>query len=340
MVYIYVLQLEKSKWYVGKTTNPEFRLESHFNSNGSAWTSKFKPIKLHQLIPDCDDYDEDKYTMMYMDKYGINNVRGGTYVQIKLEDSVIKNLIKISRGTNDKCFLCGRVGHFVSDCNNDVYDDFIDLSVYINNFDTIEKIDEEIKNLSEENLVFFEIKKHANLVNIINNNSEPDMILSKTMIKKLYDLDNIFTVFDKIKKCIKQAFEQKMNNWNVLIRRNENDILLVDKILSIINNVNEIKKTKEKNNIYKFYQQDSIGGVDIFIRKYALKITVCLAKTQNINDILEELNDDIRIIKLFYSDALVFIKSNQKLLSNYPENYEKIIQTKIIELNKKKLDLI
>ena len=30
MVYIYVLQLEKGKYYVAKTKNPYFRLESHF----------------------------------------------------------------------------------------------------------------------------------------------------------------------------------------------------------------------------------------------------------------------------------------------------------------------
>ena len=34
MVYIYILQLQQNKYYVGKTVNPNFRLEQHFNSNG------------------------------------------------------------------------------------------------------------------------------------------------------------------------------------------------------------------------------------------------------------------------------------------------------------------
>lgn len=55
---------------------------------------------------------------------------------------------------------------------------------------------------------------------------------------------------------------------------------------------------------------------------------------------MQELDNDLRLIKMFYLDALIFIKTNQKLLSNYPENYEQIVQTKIIELNKKKLDLV
>ena len=44
MVYIYILKLKNNKYYVGKTSNPKFRLESHFNSNGSVWTMKYKPI--------------------------------------------------------------------------------------------------------------------------------------------------------------------------------------------------------------------------------------------------------------------------------------------------------
>jgi len=68
---------------------------------------KYKPIKILELKSKCDDYDEDKYTKMYMDKFGINNVRGGSYVQIKLDKVTIENLEKMNRGTTDKCFLCG-----------------------------------------------------------------------------------------------------------------------------------------------------------------------------------------------------------------------------------------
>jgi len=46
MVFIYILQLEKGKYYIGKTNNPQFRLETHFNSNGSEWTKIYKPLKV------------------------------------------------------------------------------------------------------------------------------------------------------------------------------------------------------------------------------------------------------------------------------------------------------
>ena len=62
MVFIYVLKCQKDKYYVGKTENPDYRLESHFMEGGSSWTKKYKPIQLYQLIPDQTDHDEQRVT--------------------------------------------------------------------------------------------------------------------------------------------------------------------------------------------------------------------------------------------------------------------------------------
>ena len=75
----------------------------------------YKPEKLLEII-DGDDYDEDKYTKMYMDKYGIDNVRGGSYTSIILDKETKNHLVKNSNSTNDRCFKCGKEGHFASNC--------------------------------------------------------------------------------------------------------------------------------------------------------------------------------------------------------------------------------
>jgi hypothetical protein len=117
MTCIYILKLQYNKYYIGKTNNKKFRLKQHFNTNGSSWTKKYKPINIHQIIPDCDDFDEDKWTINYMKKYGINNVRGGTFCQLKLSDEY-KNIInKMINSAENKCYKCGENGHFANQCN-------------------------------------------------------------------------------------------------------------------------------------------------------------------------------------------------------------------------------
>ena len=116
MVSIYILKLEHDKYYVGKSKTPIKRIQEHCDCTGSAWTSIHKPMEIIRIIEDCDEFDEDKYTKMCMNDHGIHNVRGGSYVQIHLDEHTINVLENELKSVNNLCFGCGKIGHFVRAC--------------------------------------------------------------------------------------------------------------------------------------------------------------------------------------------------------------------------------
>lgn len=118
MESLYVLQLEDNKWYVGKTTDIAVRFKQHASGKGSVWTKSYKPVKLVETRRLKDQYDENNTTKEYMKKYGIDNVRGGSYTQVVLPEDVEKVLKLELRGDSDTCFKCNLKGHFAGKCPN------------------------------------------------------------------------------------------------------------------------------------------------------------------------------------------------------------------------------
>jgi cellular nucleic acid-binding protein len=116
MVHIYILKLSNGKWYIGKTTNLDRRVDEHINGNGAEWCKIHPMIGVEESYPDSDDFDEDKYVKKYMSLYGIDNVRGGSYSQINLSIEQ-QNLLKSEIfGATNKCFSCGSNDHFINEC--------------------------------------------------------------------------------------------------------------------------------------------------------------------------------------------------------------------------------
>lgn len=87
-LWLYVLELEQGKWYVGISTNVPKRYQQHVKGFASAaWTKKYKPIRIHDTKDlgicsiDRAELFEGRVTREYMEKYGDNNVRGGDLTQ-------------------------------------------------------------------------------------------------------------------------------------------------------------------------------------------------------------------------------------------------------------------
>jgi hypothetical protein len=113
---VYVLKLENDKYYVGRSNNVDNRICQHFANNGPLFTKINKPISIEKIYDNCDDYDEDKYTKMYMNIYGIDNVRGGSYIFLQFPQEVRKMLEKEFKTANNQCFRCGRNSHYINNC--------------------------------------------------------------------------------------------------------------------------------------------------------------------------------------------------------------------------------
>jgi cellular nucleic acid-binding protein len=112
---VYTIELENNKYYVGRSNSPEKRILSHFCDNGSEWTKLHKPIKVISKVKG-DNFDEEKYTLIAMDKYGIDNVRGGSYCKVILTQGEKDKALQTIHSVSDKCYKCGNTGHFSKEC--------------------------------------------------------------------------------------------------------------------------------------------------------------------------------------------------------------------------------
>ena len=83
---IYKTNCSHGKKYIGKTTDIERRSHQHFSGNGSKVTQKFKPksIEVIDTVPGYfSDIVEQYHTEENIEKYGYQNVRGGSYTNSK-----------------------------------------------------------------------------------------------------------------------------------------------------------------------------------------------------------------------------------------------------------------
>src|SRR3990170_8837053 len=119
-MYVYILELENQKYYVGQTNNPQVRIEQHQHGEGSTWTLKHKPIKVLSVVQSTSPFDENNTTKMMMIQYGIDSVRGGSYCTEYIDPIQKALLQKELWGVNNCCIRCGYPWHFISECRKKI----------------------------------------------------------------------------------------------------------------------------------------------------------------------------------------------------------------------------
>lgn len=146
---IYALELDSSKYYIGKTSRDvSTRFEEHKTENGSEWSSTYKPVRIIEQYQSDNQFEEDTLTKKYMMKYGIDNVRGGSYTKIVLDEWQIKSLEHEFKSVSDCCYKCGEKGHFAKVCPEENFQG------------TDEELEEKIKDLEAIQHYITNIKPH------------------------------------------------------------------------------------------------------------------------------------------------------------------------------------
>jgi len=255
---IYALLLVEGKYYVGKTNNLDLRFEEHTLGYGSEWTKKYKPISIIEFYENNSTFEEDILTKKYMMKYGVDNVRGGSYTKIELEEWQIKSLEHEFRSISDKCFKCGEKGHFANEC--------IDKPSYSDKFNTEEELIFEIDRLTELRL---KLKIDINNLNDVKYVYYPDNSDSK--IRRYNKIEIEPSIIEKynmgtINPYKGASYISDEPNGHNIYHKLQNRYDLLNKLNLRVENVVE--------NIYKIY---------IYRRKLERKL----------NDILKDVGIDI-----------------------------------------------
>lgn len=114
---IYIIQCANGKYFIGSSAkNGKDNVIDHFSKNISEWLCQHPPIDIIGVITDIDHFDEDKYTKIYMKKFGVDNVRGGSYIKTTLPKFQI-DAINVELSTaSGACFICKKQDHLMYNC--------------------------------------------------------------------------------------------------------------------------------------------------------------------------------------------------------------------------------
>ncbi len=205
MFNIYALKCTDNKYYIGKTTLDVItRFSQHKDINNEcSFTSKYHPIEIMEQYTTDDSLDEDKTTKKYMIKFGIENVRGGSYSKLILEDWQIKSLEHEFVSASDMCYKCKNIGHFAKDCSVE------NIEKYLTNFTTLEELENEIVIINNVYNRIQLLNEKINGTNIVTVNKIKDLTIYSSLRNQLNTITN--STMDNKRDPIKMALVTKIN---------------------------------------------------------------------------------------------------------------------------------
>ena len=81
--YVYTLQLESGRYYVGWSQDIQTRIASHWLGVGAKWTQLYKPVEIVD-VKEGGTLLETLTTIALMCEKGYANVRGGSYCHVEM----------------------------------------------------------------------------------------------------------------------------------------------------------------------------------------------------------------------------------------------------------------
>jgi hypothetical protein len=267
MLNIYVLKCSDNKYYVGKTTlDPNTKFLQHLSSNNTcSFTNEYSPLAIIHTQKTIDPLDEDLITKKYMMEFGINNVRGGSYNNLVLEDWQIKSL--------ENEFLFASESKTKAKAQDEVVSE---TAIYLDSFDTLDKVNTKIK----------EIKTAYEQIIILNTQIEQTSEFNLDMCKDIQEDLIKKKEFEEIVKEIKelQVIMNKLSVNDTSRRELKNKLnSLCDKKYSYIPLENRGSFQ------YIFYKIETIYK-NIFIENNSNEFKTILANLPNEIKLLELIN--------------------------------------------------
>ena len=124
---VYVLQLRNGKIYVGESNNISERIHSHTQKRGSSWTKKHWVVRRLPLkTKSHEGFSELAETLEWMKEKGIENVRGSLFTKpYPLNDNEKIMAAQLYCELHNLCRKCGGKGHFVTQCQRDDVDHWV-----------------------------------------------------------------------------------------------------------------------------------------------------------------------------------------------------------------------